>query len=228
VVVVTVSMLTTPFLVNLLRCLPQRREPTAAEAEAPPAAGNPVIIAGFGRFGQIVGRILATRGVPFTALDRDPGQIEFVGHFGNKVYFGDASRPDLLRAASADKASILVIAIDDIEASVKCAENAKQQFPKLKIFARARNRLHAYRLLDLGIRRVWRETFHSSADMAGIVLTELGLPDSTAEETVRIFTLHDERLLRRAAAHHADMDKLIEIAKAGRAELHSLFEQDRR
>ena len=228
VVVVTVSMLTTPFLVNLLRCLPQRREPTAAETEAPPAAGNPVIIAGFGRFGQIVGRILATRGVPFTALDRDPGQIEFVGHFGNKVYFGDASRPDLLRAASADKASILVIAIDDIEASVKCAENAKQQFPKLKIFARARNRLHAYRLLDLGIRRVWRETFHSSADMAGIVLTELGLPDSTAEETVRIFTLHDERLLRRAAAHHANMDKLIEIAKAGRAELHSLFEQDRK
>ena len=228
VVVVTISMLTTPFLVNLLRCLPQRREPTAAETEAPPAVDNPVIIAGFGRFGQIVGRILATRGVPFTALDRDPGQIEFVGQFGNKVYFGDASRPDLLRAARADKASILVIAIDDIEASVKCAEIAKQQFPQLKIFARARNRLHAYRLLDLGIRRVWRETFHSSADMAGIVLTELGLPDSTAEETVRIFTQHDERLLRRAAAHHANMDKLIEIARAGRAELHSLFEQDRR
>jgi voltage-gated potassium channel Kch len=228
VAVVTISMLTTPFLVNLLRCLPQRREPTAAEIEAPPAADNPVIIAGFGRFGQIVGRVLSTRGVPFTALDRDPGQIEFVGHFGNKVYFGDASRPDLLRAARADKASILVIAIDDIEASVKCAEVAKQQFPQLKIFARARNRLHAYRLLDLGIRRVWRETFHSSADMAGVVLTELGLPDSTAEETVRIFTLHDERLLRRAAAHHADMPKLIEIARAGRAELHSLFEQDRR
>ena len=88
--------------------------------------------------------------------------------------------------------------------------------------------MHAYRLLDLGIRRVWRETFHSSADMAGTVLTELGLPDSTAEETVRIFTLHDERLLRRAAAHHADMNKLIEIAKVGRAALHSLFEQDRR
>jgi monovalent cation:proton antiporter-2 (CPA2) family protein len=228
VLIVTVSMLTTPFLVNLLRCLPQRKEPTAAERAAPPDEDNPVIIAGFGRFGQIVGRILATRGIPFTALDRDPEQIEFVGHFGNKIYFGDASRPDLLRAAKADKASILVIAVDDIEASVKCAEIAKQQFPRLKIFARARNRLHAYRLLDLGIRRVWRETFHSSADMAGTVLTELGLPDSTAEETVRIFTLHDERLLRRAAAHHADMEKLIEIAKAGRTELHSLFEQDRR
>ena len=144
------------------------------------------------------------------------------------MYFGDASRLDLLRAARADKASVLVIAIDDVEASMKCAEIAKQHFPRLKILARARDRLHAYRLLDLGITRVWRETFHSSADLAGRVLTELGLPDSTAEETVRIFTLHDERLLRRAAAHHADMPKLIEIAKAGRAELRSLFEQDRR
>jgi glutathione-regulated potassium-efflux system ancillary protein KefC len=228
VAVVTISMLTTPFLVNLLRCLPRRKEPAATQGTALPGEDNPVIIAGFGRFGQIVGRIVATRGIPFTALDRDPEQIDFVAQFGNKVYYGDASRPDLLRAAGADKASVLVIAVDDIEASVKCAEVAQQQFPRLKIFARARNRLHAYRLLDLGIRRVWRETFHSSADMAGSVLTELGLPDSTAEETVRIFTMHDERLMRRAAAHHADMPKLIEISNAGRAELHSLFEQDRK
>ncbi len=227
VAVVTISMLTTPFLVNLLRCLPQRKQ-AVPEGEAPPGDDNPVIIAGFGRFGQIVGRILATRGIPFTALDRDSEQLDFVTQFGEKAYFGDASRLDLLRAAKADKASILVIAIDDIEASMKCAEIAKQHFPKLKIFARAHNRLHAYQLLDLGISRVWRETFHSSADMAGRVLTELGLPDSTAEESVRIFTLHDERLLRRAAAHHADRGKLIEIARAGRAELRSLFEQDRR
>ncbi len=228
VVVVTISMLTTPLLVNLLQCLPRRREAAAPGGAAPPAEENPVIIAGFGRVGQIVGRILATRGIPFTALDRDSEQLDFVTQFGEKAYFGDASRLDLLRAARADKASILVIAIDDIEASMKCAEVAQQHFPRLKIFARAHNRLHAYRLLDLGIKRVWRETFHSSADMAGRVLTELGLPESTAEETVNIFTLHDERLLRRAAAHHADMPKLIEIAKAGRAELRSLFEQDRR
>lgn len=227
VAVVTISMLTTPFLVNLLHCLPQRGEP-AAKGAPPPAEDNPVIIAGFGRFGQIVGRILATRGIPFTALDVDSEQLDFFAQFGEKVYFGDASRLDLLRAARADRAQVLVIAIDDIEASMRCAEIAKQHFPQLKIFARAHNRLHAYRLLDLGISRVWRETFHSSAEMAERVLTELGLPDSTAEETVRIFTLHDERLLRRAAAHHADMPKLIEIAKAGRAELRSLFERDRR
>jgi len=228
VAVVTISMLTTPFLLKLLRSLPQRKARAAAEGAAPPGVENPVIIAGFGRFGQIVGRILATRGIPFTALDSDSEQLDFVTQFGERAYFGDASRLDLLRAAKADRASILVIAIDDIESSMKCAEIAKQHFPRLKIFARARNRLHAYQLLDLGITRVWRETFHSSADMAGRVLTELGLPDSTAEETVRIFTMHDERLMRRAAAHHADMPKLIEIARDGRAELRSLFEQDRR
>ncbi|HEU0289249.1 MAG TPA: monovalent cation:proton antiporter-2 (CPA2) family protein [Burkholderiales bacterium] len=227
VAVVTISMLTTPFLVKLLQCLPQRKEPAAAEGAVHPEEENPVIIAGFGRVGQIVGRILATRGITFTALDSDSEQLDFVTQFGEKAYFGDASRLDLLRAAKADKASILVIAINDIEASLKCAQIAQQHFPHLKIFARAHNRLHAYQLLDLGIKRVWRETFHSSADMAGSVLSELGLPDSTAEETVRIFTLHDERLLRRAAAHHADRPKLIEIARAGRAELRSLFEQDR-
>jgi monovalent cation:proton antiporter-2 (CPA2) family protein len=227
VAVVTISMLTTPVLVNLLHCLP-RRDAIAPKGAAPPGEDNPVIIAGFGRVGQIVGRILATRGIPFTALDRDSEQLDFVTQFGEKAYFGDASRLDLLRAARADKAAILVIAIDDIEASMKCAEIAKQHFPRLKIFARAHNRLHAYRLLDLGITRVWRETFHSSASMAERVLTDLGIPDSTAEETVRIFTLHDERLLRRAAAHHGDRAKLIEIARAGRAELRSLFEQDRR
>ncbi|HSE02449.1 MAG TPA: monovalent cation:proton antiporter-2 (CPA2) family protein [Burkholderiales bacterium] len=227
VAVVTISMLTTPFLVNLLHYLARRGGSVIPEGAAPPSEDNPVIIAGFGRFGQIVGRILATRGIPFTALDHDSEQLDFFAQFGEKVYFGDASRLDLLRAARADKAAILVIAIDDIEASMKCAEIAKQHFPRLKIFARAHNRLHAYRLLDLGIARVWRETFHSSTEMAGRVLTELGLPESTAEETVRIFTQHDERLLRRAAAHHADMPKLIEIAKAGRAELRSLFEQDR-
>jgi monovalent cation:proton antiporter-2 (CPA2) family protein len=227
IVVVTISMLTTPILATLLRCLPQRKRGAAIDS-TPPDQDNPVIIAGFGRFGQVVSRILTSRGIPFTALDRDPEQVEFVGQFGNKIYFGDASRLDLLRSARADKASVLVIAIDDIDASVKCAEIAKQNFQKLKIFARARNRLHAYRLLDLGVGRVWRETFHASADMAGQVLTELGLPESTAEETVRIFTLHDERLLRRAVGHHGDLQKLIEIAKAGRTELHSLFEHDRR
>src|SRR5262249_20813749 len=155
------------------------RDKPAKEGAAPPDEENTVIIAGFGRFGQIVARILTTRGIRFTALDTDAEQLDFFAQFGDKVYFGDASRLDLLRAARADKASVLVVAIDDVDASMKCVEIAKQHFPHLKIFARARDRLHAYRLLDAGVKRVWRETFHSSADMAGQVLTELGLPDST-------------------------------------------------
>jgi voltage-gated potassium channel Kch len=227
VVVVTLSMLTTPLLANALRCLPQPDQPQRA-GEPLPEETRPVVIAGFGRFGQIVARILATRGIPFTAVDRDSAQLEFVTRFGEKIYFGDASRLDLLRAARVHEAAVLVIAIDDADASIRCAELAKLHFPRVKIFARARNRLHAYRLLDLGIDNVWRETFHASADMAGAVLSELGLSPATAEETVRIFTAHDERLLRRAAAYHGDMDKLIEIASAGRTELQSLFSQDRR
>lgn len=225
-VAVTLSMLTTPLLASWLKCLPGDAKVLPAESEVP-SDGHPVLIAGFGRFGQIVARILATRGIRFVALDKDIAQLEFVTQFGEKLYFGDAARLDILRAARADEASVLVIAIDDVEDSIKCARIAQTQFPRLKIYARARNRAHAYRLLDLGIRNVWRETFHSSADMAGAVLATLGWPESAAEETVRIFTLHDERMLRRAAAHHADMDKLIELARAGRAELSSLFERDR-
>jgi monovalent cation:proton antiporter-2 (CPA2) family protein len=226
VVVVTLSMLTTPLLAGALRCLPQPDRLRSSD-EPLPDESRPVVIAGFGRFGQIVARILATRGIPFTAVDRDSAQLEFVTRFGEKIYFGDAARLDLLRAARLHEASVLVIAVDDVDASIKCAELAKLHFPHVKIFARARNRLHAYRLLDLGIDTVWRETFHASADMAGAVLSELGLSPATAEETVRVFTAHDERLLRRAAAHHGDMDRLIEIAGAGRTELQSLFSQDR-
>src|SRR4029079_13589565 len=117
VAVVTISMLTTPFLVKWLRCLPERAA-APPEGAGPPDDDNPVIIAGFGRFGQIVGRILATRGIPFTALDVDAEQLDFVSLCGEKVYFGAAPRWALLRAAGADKASILVIAIDDVEASL--------------------------------------------------------------------------------------------------------------
>jgi glutathione-regulated potassium-efflux system protein KefB len=228
--VVALSMVTTPLLFLaedrfVSRFAPKARVP--AEPELPPEE-NQVIIAGFGRFGQIVARVLAVRGIPFTALDKDPSQIEFVARFGNKIYFGDVSRLDLLRAAKADKASLLVLAIDDVEASLRMVEIVQTHFPNLTILARARNRVHAYRLLEMGVENVCRETFLSSLQMARHALTELGLPDSVAEETVRVFRDHDERLMRRAARHHDDLEKLIEIAKEGRAELSRLFEQDRR
>src|SRR5439155_26859974 len=104
----------------------------------------PVIIAGFGRFGQIVARILRVKGLPFTALDSSQTHVDFVRRFGNKVYYGDASRLDLLRAAGAASARILVLAIDDVDASTRTAVLAREQFPGLKVFARARNRQHAF------------------------------------------------------------------------------------
>ena len=106
-----------------------------------------MIIAGFGRVGQIVGRILNLKKIPFTALDGNVEQVESVRRFGRKVYYGDASRLDLLRAAKADKARLFVLAIDDVEASIRTAEMVRH-FPDLKIYARARNRFHAYRLMD--------------------------------------------------------------------------------
>jgi voltage-gated potassium channel Kch len=121
-----------------------------------------------------------------------------------------------------------VLAIDDVEASLKTVEMVRQNFPRLRIFARARNRFHAYRLLALGVENVCRETFLSSLETARRVLADLGLPESAADEAVAVLRDHDEALMRRSARHHDDLDKLIEIARQGRMELEQLFERDRR
>ncbi|HEY1417973.1 MAG TPA: monovalent cation:proton antiporter-2 (CPA2) family protein, partial [Myxococcaceae bacterium] len=139
-----------------------------------------VIIAGFGRFGQIVGRILRSRRIAFTAMDADPGQIDSLARFGIKVFYGDASRLDLLRAARADKARLFVLAIDDVQSSLRTAREVQEHFPHLVIFARARNRAHAYQLLELGITHVVRETFESSVELSGEILQELGFSYSDA------------------------------------------------
>ncbi len=229
VVVVTLSMATTPLVLAIDDRLRDRRKDIGRpEGPAPVVDEAEVLIAGFGRFGQIVGRVLAVRGIAFTALDQDPQHIEFLAKFGSKAHFGDVSRLDLLRAAKAGKARVLVLAIDDVEASIKTVQLAQHNFPNLKILARARNRIHAYRLLELGVEIVNRETFFSSLEMARAVLTGLGLPDSVANETIRIFRDHDEGQMRKAAKHRQDTKKLMEIAAEGRKELQSLFDQDRR
>ena len=153
VLVVSLSMAATPLLSISNDWMTRGFVPPPEDhySVAPPDE-RPVIIAGFGRVGQIIGRVLAAKKIGFTALDASAEQVDFVRTFGNKIYFGDASRPDLLRAAKADKAKILVIAVDDVEASLRIAETVTLHFPKLKIVARARNRQHAYRLMDLGSR----------------------------------------------------------------------------
>jgi len=185
-----------------------------------------VIIAGFGRFGQVVGRVLRAKRIPFTAMDADPAQIDFLHRFGVKVFYGDASRLDLLRAARADKAKIFVLAIDDIQASLRTAREVQEHFPHLQIVARARNRNHAYQLLELGITYVIRENFLSSLDLTLQVLQELGFPYSEARDTVDRFREHDERILLDSFQYQRDEKKLIEIADRSRRELESLFDRD--
>ncbi|AUX34849.1 MULTISPECIES: monovalent cation:proton antiporter-2 (CPA2) family protein [Sorangium] len=228
VVVVTLSMAITPLVIALGDLLLQRwrRAGPAREFDAIEDSDPKVIIAGYGRFGQIVSRVLRTRKIPFTALDASATQVDFVRKYGNKIYYGDASRLDLLRAARADKAKIFVLAIDDVASSVKTAELVKRHFPELKIYARARNRQHAYQLMDIGVEVLERETLRSSLEVAARVLEGLGTRAPDARAIVERFRAHDERVLLRGHAVHNDEAKLIEAARQAAQELEGLFETD--
>lgn len=229
VVVVSASLAATPLLVALndkvLRIGCRSGKPR--EFDRIESRDHRVIIAGFGRVGQVVARMLRTRKIPFTALEASFEQVDFVRKYGNKIYFGDASRPDLLRAAGADKAEIFVLAIDDVEASLRTAQMVKTHYPHLKIYARARNRMHAYRLMEIGVERLMRETFVSSLELGRDVLQGLGHPVATADEVMRRFRQHDEALLARQQTFHSDEDRLIASARQATEELERLFEQDR-
>jgi glutathione-regulated potassium-efflux system protein KefB len=228
VLVVSLSMALTPLLTLAFDRLvaPRLRTRDDRPYDRDVERDTPVIIAGFGRFGQVVGRILRARGIPFTAMDADPAQIDFLKRFGNKVFYGDASRLDLLRAARADKARVFVLAIDDVQSSVRTAREVQEHFPHLIIFARARNRAHVYQLMELGIQHVMRETFLSSLELTGDVLQELGFSYSDARSTLDRFREHDERLLQESFQYQRDEKKLIEITERSRRELESLFARD--
>jgi len=228
VLVVSLSMAATPLLAGGHDILMRARRRPSAEAtyDIPDPEAHPVIIAGFGRFGQIVGRVLRARKIGFTALEASPSQVDFVKKFGNKVYYGDASRLDLLRAAGADRAAAFVLAIDDVDASLRAAATVRKHFPNLKILARARNRNHAYKLMELGVEVIRRETLLSSLDMARVLLETLGLPAFEAEKTVQTFQKHDEQRLLAHFDMRDDEDRMAELAQEWAKELEELFEQD--
>lgn len=230
VLAVTLSMATTPALFALHRAVVRRRlEARPARAfDALPDEEPPVVIAGFGRVGQVVGRVLAARRIPFTAIDASAEHIDFIRRFGNRVFYGDVSRLDLLRAARVDRARIFVLALDDVEASVRTAELVRVHFPDVRILARARNRQHAYRLRRLGIEDITRETFAASLDLTAEVLEGLGVARDLARVTVERFRAHDEALFERSWRHQDDLEKLTDIARSGREELEKLFEADLR
>ncbi|MDC7710821.1 monovalent cation:proton antiporter-2 (CPA2) family protein [Vogesella indigofera] len=230
VVVVSLSMVVTPLLVSLnekwLKIGHGVAEPRAFDQIDP--SEHRVIIAGFGRFGQMIGRTLRMKNIPFTALEASFEQVDFVRKFGNKIHFGDASRLDLLRAAHADLAEIFVLAIDDIDASVKTAAMVRKHYPHLKIYARARNRVHAYRLMDIGVDKLIRETLLSSLELARDVFVELGYSPAEAQETVQLFRQHDEKLLSQQHKIHEDEAQLIAASREGAEELERLFAEDQR
>lgn len=225
-VAVSLSMALTPLLVALAEKLLARQQAQAPEYDRIDDDANPVIIAGFGRVGQIVARILRVKKIPFTALEANFEQVDFVRKFGNKIYFGDASRLDLLRAAKADRAKIFVLAIDDIDASIKTAETVRRHYPHLKIYARTRNRYHTYKLLDLGVEKIVRETLFSSLTIAQDVLEGVGDTPAAAAVTVAKFHAHDRELLHKQHLIHHDEAKLIHTTRQAAQELEGLFEED--
>jgi len=223
------SMLATPVLFAGSEALliPRLRTRTPPAYDTIVDDGTPVIIAGFGRFGQIVGRVLRMHGIAFTALERDQGQVDVVRRFGNKVYFGDPTRLDVLRAAGAEHARLLVAALDHPDDVLRMVEVAKRNFPRLRVLARARNRRHAYLLMDRNVDGLVRETFHSSLKLAEQALTELGIDHGAAERAVTLFREHDERTLQEMHAIYRDEKQLIQSTQQATAELASLFEADR-
>ncbi len=220
---VALSMLMGPLLLVWLdRVLLQRHAtlqsaPQAQEISEPQSA--PVIIAGFGRYGQIVARMMLAQGVPATVLDHSVEMLEVAHTFGYRVFYGDATRVNLLRMAGAQQARILVVAVDAPEQSLKIVQLAKKHFPHLHIVARARDVTHWHALRDLGVQHVERELFESSLRTARTVLELTGLSQADADALAERFRAHNIALSERMYEHHNDREAMIAVARQGRQQL---------
>ncbi|GBG13629.1 potassium transporter KefC [Novimethylophilus kurashikiensis] len=222
--VVAVSMLMTPLLLILydrvvkLEC---KERPQDGIEEA-----NPVIIAGFGRFGQIVGRVLIGNGIAATLIDKDPNQVDLMRSFGWRCYYGDASRLDLLEEAGIAQARLLVIAVDDPESAMSIAKLAKQRWPHVPVVARARSRTDAFDLRELGLEPV-RETFYSSLEAARQSLLALGETAESAATIIAHFERHDLEQFEKTRHVRHDMAAMLNIAEQGRQDLKDLLAAER-
>ena len=230
VLAITLSMAVTPLLVLLVGRL--FKAAPVAEREPPHeytqiTDGSPrVVIAGMGRMGQIVARVLRAQRVPFVALDTSVESIEQQRKLGSmSIFYGDPLRPEILRAAHVDKAELFIVATDNPDTNIETARLVRQLYPHLKVIARARNRQHVHHLMDLEATAV-RETFHSSLEMGRLILLELGLSPGQAEARIRRFQRHDEEVLRQQHLVYNDAAAVIQTAREARAELANLFEAD--
>jgi glutathione-regulated potassium-efflux system ancillary protein KefC len=227
---VALSMLLSPLLLAALTrwLLPRfaNCETTTLEELAEPQSA-PTIIAGFGRYGQIVARMLSAQGLPATVLEHDAGMVETARAFGYQVFYGDASRLDLLRTAGAATAKVLVVAVDDVEQSLAVVDLAREHFPHLTLVARARDVTHWNALRDRGVTELDRELFESSLSTGQRVLQALGLTADEAQAVAQRFKQHNTQLLADMYPHHKDRSKLIAVARQGRQQLEEQMARER-
>jgi voltage-gated potassium channel Kch len=183
---------------------------------------NPVIVAGFGRFGQVVVRVLRGLGIGATVIDHDPGQIDTVRRYGWKAYYGDATRLDLLESAGAERAKLLLVALDDPAAAMQTVQRVRSRFPQLAIVVRAHSRTDAYEYAEMGV-PVVREVFGSALEAAALILKMLNFGEKEAERIVQRFKEYDERQIVQQAPHRHDIKKLIALTEQGRRDIAQLL-----
>jgi voltage-gated potassium channel Kch len=219
---VALSMALTPLLMILYErvVMPRvgTREAGSREADAI-EEDNPVIIAGYGRFGQIVGRLLMSSGLKATVLDVDSDQVDLLRRFGTRVYYGDASRHDLLESAGAARAKVLVLAMDEPEKVLELVHTARKHFPNLTLFARARGRRQAFDLIEAGVEHVFRETLDTSLRVGVEVMRSLGFRAYQAHRAARTFRRMDEKILIETIEHRHDEKALTSFVRQGAADL---------
>ena len=223
---VTLSMAATPLLLLIDDAIARALKPAPPEFEMPPGGEQHVIIAGFGRFGQIVARVLRARQSRSPRSTSILEQVDFVKRFGAQIFYGDAGRLDILRAAGADKARAFVLAIDDVEGSMRVAEIVRKHFPDLPIYARARDRTHVHRLMDLGVEIIERETFLAALELTKDLLRGLGLKEAEVRRLTETFKRLDEKRLYEDYQYYTDPEKVRANAQSQAKELEELFARD--
>ena len=230
VAAIAISMALTPLLLLVNEKLVQprlARSRAEREADAIDEHDNPVILAGFGRVGHIIGRLLRANGFGVTVLDNDPDQVEALARFGLKAFYGDATRRDLLVAAGAERAKLFICAIDNHEKSLEVIDLVKRDFPNMRIIARAVSRQHAYELMNHGVDQVHRDTFAGALDLGFDALRDLGFRANQAHRATRLFKIYDEAGLRELAKIWED-DDYISIARKHVQNLEGIFRDDQK
>lgn len=227
ILIVAISMILTPLLMiineRFIDPLLQDKNQREADQIDDEDLGNEVIIAGFGRFGQVIGRLLIANKITPTLIDYDPDQVDLVKKFGTKAYYGDVLRSDVLHSAGADRAKLIVLAIDDEDTICSAVKLIRKDFPQAQIVARARNRTHALNLLELGVNHFTRETFYSALEMGKDVLSIMGFDTAVAEKQTEILRAHDVEILYQQFDIKDDQTAMMSKAVESRAKLEQIL-----